>query len=56
MSFLSLEFEVDSEFLQDLIPIDFPSTDISVTIHLPEWLDSSGKTPDVLVYIQSSGY
>ena len=50
MSFLSLEFEVDSEFLQDLIPIDFPSTDISVTIHLPEWLDSSGKTPDVLVF------
>ena len=55
MSFLSLEFEVDSDFLQDLIPIDFPSTDISVTIHLPEWLDSSGKTPDVLVFTSNHG-
>ncbi len=55
MSFLSLEFEVDSDFFQDLIPIDFPSTDISVTIHLPEWLDSSGKTPDVLVFTSNHG-
>ena len=55
MSFLSLEFEVDSDFLQDLIPVDFPSTDISVTIHLPEWLDSSGKTPDVLVFTSNHG-
>lgn len=55
MSFLSLEFEVDSDFLQDLIPIDFPSTDISVTIHLPEWLDSSRKTPDVLVFTSNHG-
>ena len=54
MSFLSLEFEVNSDFLQDLIPIDFPSTDISVTIHLPEWLDSSGKTPDVLVFTSNN--
>lgn len=55
ISFLSLEFEVDSDFLQDLIPIDFPSTDISVTIHLPEWLDSSRKIPDVLVFTSNHG-
>ena len=55
MGFLSLEFEVDFDFIQDLLPIDFPSTDISVTIHLPEWLDSSGTTPDVLVFSSNSG-
>jgi hypothetical protein len=55
MSFLSLQFEVDSDFLQDLIPIDFPSTDISVTIHLPEWLVSSGTIPDVLVFTSNHG-
>ena len=55
MSFLSLEFEVDIDFIQNLLPIDFPSTDISVTIHLPEWLDSSGTTPDVLVFSSNPG-
>jgi len=46
MSFLGVELEVDLDFIQELLPSDFPSTDISITIYLPEWLESSGATPD----------
>lgn len=55
MSFLSLEFGVDFDFVQDLLPADFPSTDISVSIHLPEWLDSSGTPPNILVFSSNHG-
>ena len=55
MSFLSVELEVDLDFIQELLPSDFPSTDISITIYLPEWLESSGTTPDALVFSSNSG-
>lgn len=50
MSVLEMELEVDVSYLQDLLPADFPSTDITMTVHLPEWLDSTHSDPDTLVF------
>lgn len=55
MSFLGVELEVNLDFIQEFLPSDFPSTDISITIYLPEWLESSGATPDSLVFSSKSG-
>ena len=55
MSFLDVEFEADLNFIQEFLPSDFPSSDISITIYLPEWLDSKGTTPDSLVFSANSG-
>ncbi len=40
MSVLEMELEFDVGYIQDLLPADFPSADITLTVHLPQWLDS----------------
>ncbi len=50
MSFLTTEFEVDMGFIQDFLPSNFPPSEISITIHLPEWLQSTGPSPETLVF------
>ncbi len=56
MSFLRAEFEVDMNFIGDLLPADFPASEITVTIHLPEWLQSSGTDTDSLVFSSINGH
>ena len=55
MSFLRAEFEVDMDFITDLLPTDFPSSEISLTIHLPEWLQSTGTNTDSLAFSSIDG-
>ena len=55
MSFLRAEFEVDMNFISDLLPTDFPSSEISLTIHLPEWLQSTGTNTDSLAFSSIDG-
>ncbi len=50
MSVLEMELDFDLSYLQDLLPADFPSADITMTVHLPEWLDSTHSDPDTLVF------
>ena len=56
MSFLRAEFEVDMNFIGDLLPADFPASEITVTIHLPEWLQSSGTDTDSLAFSSINGH
>jgi len=51
MSVLQMDLEFDVSYLQDLLPADFPSADISMIVHLPEWLDSTHSDPDSLVFM-----
>ncbi len=50
MSVLEMDLEFDVSYIQDLLPADFPSADITLTVHLPEWLDSVRGDPDSLFF------
>jgi len=50
MSFLSVELEVDGDFIHDFLPSNFPPSEITMTIQLPEWLESIGSGPESLVF------
>ncbi len=54
MSVLELEVEVDLAFLQDILPENFPSADIKMTVLLPEWLDMTGSNSDTLEFTSNS--
>lgn len=50
MSVLEMDLDFDVSYIQDLLPADFPSADITLTVHLPEWLDSVSGDPDTLFF------
>ena len=54
MSVLELELEVDLSFLNDGLPENFPSTDTSMYVLLPEWLDLDGSDTDILEFHSNS--
>ena len=55
MSVLGVEVNVDLSFIQDLLPENFPSSDVKITVLLPEWLESTGPTTDSLVFTANIG-
>ena len=55
MSVLGVEVDVDLSFIQDLLPENFPASDVRITVLLPEWLESTGSTPDSLVFTANIG-
>ena len=50
ISVLELNLDVNLDFLQDVLPEDFPSTDISISVQLPEWLDLVNSETDTIVF------
>ena len=50
ISVLELNLDVNLDFLQDILPEDFPSTDISISVQLPEWLDLVNSENDTIVF------
>ena len=41
MSIIEVEFSTDPNWLQDLIPVNFPNTDVNLDLLLPEWIKST---------------
>ena len=54
MSVLELELEVDTSFLNDGLPENFPTTDTSMYVLLPEWLDLDGSDSEILEFHSNS--
>ena len=54
MSILELDLEIDLSFLNDGLPENFPSTDTSMYVLLPEWLDLAGSDTDILEFHSNS--
>ncbi|MBT3357899.1 MAG: hypothetical protein HN534_06145 [Euryarchaeota archaeon] len=49
MSVVEIEFASNPEWLQQMLPANFPATDISLTLMLPDWLKSTNGEPDKLI-------
>ncbi len=54
MSILELDLEIDLSFLNDGLPENFPSTDTSMYVLLPEWLDLEGSDTEILEFHSNS--
>ena len=54
LSILELDSEIDLSFLNDGLPENFPSTDTSMYVLLPEWLDLEGSDTDILEFHSNS--
>ena len=54
MSVLELELQVDTSFLNDGLPENFPITDTSMYVLLPEWLDLDGSDTEILEFHSNS--
>ena len=54
LSILELDLEIDFSFLNDGLPENFPSTDTSMYVLLPEWLDLDGSDTDILEFHSNS--
>ena len=48
MSIVEVEFSTNPYWLQDLLPIGFPNTDINLELFLPEWIKSTKGDNSVL--------
>ena len=48
MSITEVEFSANSDWLQDLLPIGFPNTNINLDLLLPEWIKSTKGNPSIL--------
>mgnify|MGYP001248176941 CR=1 FL=1 len=55
MSIIEVEFSTNPYWLQDLLPEDFPNTDINLELILPEWIESTIGENSVLE-VRSSFY
>ncbi|MBT4961971.1 MAG: hypothetical protein HOK23_05625 [Euryarchaeota archaeon] len=49
MSVVEIEFASNPEWLQQMLPANFPATDISLTLMFPDWLKSTNGEPDKLI-------
>ncbi len=50
LSVLQYEFEVNTSFIEGLIPDDLPPTDVSLTVILPEWITSTTGDPSTITF------
>ena len=50
LSVLQYEFEVNTSFIEGLIPDDLPPTDVSLTVILPEWATSTTGNPNTITF------
>jgi len=50
LSVLQYEFEVNTSFIEGLIPDDLPPTDVSLTVILPEWVTSTTGDPSTITF------
>ena len=56
MGVLEVEMQADTSWLHDLLPEDMPRTDLTLTLHLPEWIESTiGESSKVVIAAPSSG-
>jgi len=49
MNVVEVELSTDTGWLQDLLPADMPSTEFRLTLHLPEWIESTIGDPSTVV-------
>lgn len=50
LSVLQYEFEVNTSFIEGLIPDNLPPTDVSLTVILPEWATSTTDDPSTITF------
>ena len=55
MSIIEVEFSSNTDWLQELLPIGFPNTDINLELFLPEWIKST-KGDRSILEVKSSFY
>ena len=56
MSVIEVEMQADTSWLHDLLPEGMPRTELTLTLHLPEWLESNlGDSTKVEITASSSG-
>ena len=56
MNVVEVELSSDTGWLQDLLPDDMPSTEFRLTLHLPEWIESTiGESSTVVIHAPMSG-
>ena len=48
MSIMEIDFSANSEWLQELLPIDFPNTNMNLELLLPEWIRSTGQEDSII--------
>ena len=49
MNVVEVELSTDTGWLQDLLPDGMPSTELTLTLHLPEWIESTIGDPSTVV-------
>ena len=49
MNVVEIELSTDTGWLQDLLPDEMPSTELTLTLHLPEWIESTRGDPSTIV-------
>ena len=49
MNVVEVGLSTDTGWLQDLLPDDMPSTELTLTLHLPEWIESTIGDPSTVV-------
>ena len=54
MNVLEVEMEADTSWLYDLLPENMPNTELTLTLHLPEWIESTIDDPSKVVITASS--
>ena len=54
MSVLEVEMHADTSWLHELLPEDMPRTEMTLTLHLPEWIESTIDDPSKVVIVASS--
>ncbi|MFL2498610.1 MAG: hypothetical protein ACJ0HF_02235 [Candidatus Thalassarchaeum sp.] len=56
MSVIEVEMQADTSWLHDLLPEGMPRTELTLTLHLPEWIESTlGDSTKVEITASSSG-
>ena len=51
MSIMEIDFSAKSEWLQEILPTDFPNTNINLELLLPEWIRSTGQENSMIEII-----
>ena len=54
MSVLEVEMEADTSWLHNLLPEGMPRTELTLTLHLPEWIESTIGNPSMVEIVASA--
>tara|TARA_B100000029_G_scaffold424572_1_gene432453 strand:+ start:8487 stop:11375 length:2889 start_codon:yes stop_codon:yes gene_type:complete len=54
MSVLEVEMEADTSWLHNLLPEGMPRTELTLTLHLPEWIESTIGDPSMIEIVTSA--